>query len=98
MHFIGHIDEERRELSLIETRSGSTTSGLKPAKLKCVRKIRHDLRSLRVTSIDSEKRRLTCPTHRLFGLHLTSNDGYRKLLFPSHEELLTAVDLLTRVG
>ena len=51
-----------------------------------------------MTSIDSVKKRLTSPSHQLSGLHLTTKEGYRKLLFLSHEEMLAASDYLIRVG
>ena len=54
---------------------------------------------LSVTSIDSSgTQRFTCPAKRHFVINLTSQAGIRKLFFLSHDQMLSALDLLIRVG
>ena len=59
------------------------------------RVLMHDLRSWRVTSVDSENKRVLCPQRRFYGLILLSHEqGHRKLYFLTHEQMVNAADFL----
>ena len=81
VQFSARINTERNRLIL--TQASCSHSG-SPVKLSS-NTISHDLDDLRVTSIDTETERLICPAKRHFGMKLTTNTGYRKLFFPSHD-------------
>ena len=90
---MGHIDAERQELILTPTGTDKRPDSSKNAKT-----IRHDLKSVRVSTIDSKNQRLVCQAKRHFGLYVISKHNYRILYFLTHEEMLAAMDLLIRVG
>ena len=93
----GFIDEERQELIL--TPIGGATDTTSPAESSQNSKmIRHDLKAIRVASIDTKTQRLICQAKRHFCLNITSREGYRKLYFLTHDQMLAAMDLLLCVG
>ena len=93
LQFLGQIDEENHELILTPSSSCITE-----ADTRCVQTIRHDLMGLSVTSIDSKAQRFTCAAKRHFVITLTFQEGIRKLFFLSHDQMLSALDVLIRVG
>ena len=66
--------------------------------VKGIVEMRHDLRSFRVASVDSEGKRFLCSSKRHFGLLLQSKIGFRKLYFLTYEQMLSAVELLILKG
>ena len=90
----GYIDEKRHELILTPpTGTDSSPESSKSAKI-----IRHDLKTIRICSIDTKSQRLVCQAKRHFGLYIMSKEGYRKLYFMTHDQMLAALDLLLSVG
>ena len=88
-----YIDEEQQELILTPTGADSSPESSQGAKM-----IRHDLKAIRIVSIDTETQRLACQAKRHFGLNIMSKEGYRKLYFLTHDQMLAAMDLLLCVG
>ena len=88
-----HIDEELQELIL--TPSSTDTS---PESSTSAKAIRHDCKTIRVSSIDTKTQRFVCQAKRHFGLNIMSKIGYRKLYFLTYEQMLSAIEFLIRVG
>ena len=53
-----------------------------------------DLRSLWVTTVDSEQRRAMCLQNRFFGLQLSDRKHHRKLYFTSYDQMVAAANFL----
>ena len=57
-----------------------------------------DLRSLRISSIDSESQRFLCKQERHFGLQFVSKFGQRKLYFLSHAQMVGTLNFILLKG
>ena len=90
---MGYVDEKQQELILTQTITETRPESSKSAKM-----IRYDLKDIRVSSIDTKTQWLVCQAKRHFCLNITSKQGYRKLYFLTHDQMLAAIDLFLRVG
>ena len=60
--------------------------------------ISHDLRSVRVSSIDSPTQKYLCKSGRHFSLVLHMAEGYRKVYFTTYEQMAIGVEYLLKRG
>ena len=58
----------------------------------------HDLRTHRVSSIDSATQRLLCKSSRHFCAKVESRSGFRKIYFLSYQHMVDAIDFILLHG
>ena len=85
----GQIDEEHEELILAPAYTDKSPD---------FSAIRHDFKTVRVSSIDTQTQRLECQAKRHYALNIVSRTSFRKLYFLTYDKMLSAMDLLLRVG
>ena len=72
----------------------SVSSPKKGASFVDPKPVVHDLRTHRVSSIDSVNQRLLCKSNRHFCVKIESREGFRKLYFLTYQHMIDAVDFM----